>query len=167
MYKRLADLYCKCFDAKPTSFLLGLKKLHDEGLIVGDIITNNYDGLAARVGLKEKYVRRFDDNHIFPRINFHPKARSLLVVGCHADRRHIQAAARTKGLKVIYIDPEGFYEDDGFTEYPIEGPQSCDMLYRRTAAEAMSDIISQLSASVSIKLKGRYHNAAGSNHTQD
>jgi hypothetical protein len=121
-----------------------LRSLHDRGWVVGDIVTNNFDGLCSRVGLEERVVRRFEEGHIIPSVRFHPDARSLTVVGGHADRRRIQAAARQKGLEVICVDPEGFESDDGFCEYPLESPQDRDLLYRESATRAFQAIASRL-----------------------
>lgn len=109
--------------------------MFDRGLIVGPIITNNFDGLVSRVGLKELFVRRYEETHIIPKIKFHPQAKSLFVVGSHADRRRIQHAARNKGLKIVYVDPEGYLSSGKFIEYPLESPQDCDFLFRVTANE--------------------------------
>jgi hypothetical protein len=132
--------------ASPTRFYGLLKKMHDAGYLVGPVITNNFDGLLRKVGLPELLVRRYEDTHIVPQIDFHPLARSLIVVGSHADRRRIQAAARKKGLHVVYIDPEGFTGVDSkqFTPYPLESPQDSDYLFRFPATDAMNIIASQL-----------------------
>ena len=61
---------------------------------------------------------------------FDQNAKSLLVVGCHADRRGIEKRARERGLKIIYIDPEGWWVDGKFLAYPLESPQHTDLIYR-------------------------------------
>jgi hypothetical protein len=132
-----STMFRKCFLAKPTRFHSTLEEFARSGYVVGDIITNNFDGLVARSGLTEKFVRRYEETHIIPDIEFHPRAKSLIVVGSHADRRRIQAAARDVGLKVIYIDPEGYQRADGrFDPYPLESPQSEDILIPLGATEA-------------------------------
>lgn len=77
--------------------------------------------ISSYIDLKEKYVRRFEEFQIVPEIEFHPDARSLLVVGAHADRRRVEKQAREKGLQVIYVDPEGYLNPSGATiPYPLE-----------------------------------------------
>lgn len=145
-FSRFALMFKKCFLAEPTEFHKVLSSLRSNGWIVGDIITNNFDGLCSRLGFKERVVRRFEESLITPSVDFDPHAHSLTVVGSHADRRGIQKAARRKGLKIIYIDPEGFETDNGFYEYPLESPKSCDLLYRETATRAFRVIASRLLA---------------------
>jgi len=135
-YQRAALPYVRSIACNPTPFYELMARLHQEGILVGDVITNNFDGLPSLVGLPERYVRRYEETHITPKIEFHPDARSLVVVGSHADRRRIQHSARQQGLKVIYVDPEGYtFPDGSFTSYPLESPQDCDYLIKMTAAE--------------------------------
>ncbi|MDQ5981254.1 MAG: hypothetical protein QG570_1, partial [Patescibacteria group bacterium] len=135
-YKKASYPLLKSLEAKPSDFIKLIKNLYDKKLVVGNVITNNFDGLCNLVGLGETYVRRYDEVHINPKINFHPNAKMLLVVGAHADRRRIQKSAREKGLKVMYVDPEGFYAKDGkFVSYPTEAPQDTDLVFKGTAAE--------------------------------
>lgn len=133
--KLFSRMYKSCFTASLTNFYHTLKRMHDNGYFVGPIITNNFDGLVSRIGLQEMYVRRYDESHIVPKIKFHPKAKSLIVIGSHADRRRIQCAARRAGLKVIYVNPEGYFEADKFISSPIEAAQDEDFLFRITADE--------------------------------
>lgn len=153
-FNLLTKMYKKCFLAKPTIFHKILKNLFDNNYCVNPIITNNFDGLPMIVGLEEKYVRRYETTHIVPDINFHPKAKSLIVVGSHADRRRIQAAARQKGLQVIYIDPEGYFEKDVFVEYKLESPQDEDIIYRKGASQAFKDIYEKINLKKSILNNG-------------
>ncbi len=134
-YKQTGLMYAKSLTTQPTPFYHLLRRLHEEEKIVGPIITNNFDGLLAVVGLPEHYVRRYDETHIMPHIDFHPQAKSLIVIGSHADRRKIQHSARAQGLKVIYIDPEGYRTDNGFVTYPLESPQTRDIVVRMTSGE--------------------------------
>ena len=135
-YKKASYPLLKSLEAKPSPFINLIKSLYDKNLVVGKVITNNFDGLCNLVGLPETYVRRYDEVHITPKIDFHPDAKMLLVVGAHADRRRIQKSAREKGLKVMYVDPEGFYAKDGkFVSYPTEAPQDTDFIFKGTAAE--------------------------------
>lgn len=119
---------------EPGPFYRLLRRLRDQGLVVEPVITNNFDQLPRLVGLQEHNVRSYADTDIVPHIDFHPAARSLLVVGVHADRRRIQRAARRQGLKVIYVDPEGFWEDGDFRHYPLESATDEDILLPMTAS---------------------------------
>ncbi len=130
--------YLSSIAAEPNDFFHLLKELADRGLLVGDIITNNFDGLSSLVGLKERYVRQYAEVNIIPNIDFDARAKSLLIIGAHADRRRIQRSARERGLKVIYIDPEGYTEDGKFWSYPLESAQDDDILIRMTATEFAS-----------------------------
>lgn len=119
--------------AEPNDFYKVLKKMHEKKFIVGPIITNNFDGLIRQVGLEENYIRKYSDN-AFPDIEFHKDAKSLIVVGVHADRRHVQRSARKRGLKVIYIDPEKYVDIDGEpVDYFLESPQDGDILIKNKA----------------------------------
>ena len=148
-YNRAALPYARSITCDPTPFYELMARLHQEGILVGDVITNNFDGLASLVGLPERYVRRYEETQITPKIEFHPDARSLLVVGSHADRRRVQHSARQQGLKVIYVDPEGYVFPDGsFTSYPLESPQDCDYLIKMTAAEFTDSWIKTFSTKI-------------------
>jgi len=132
-YKQTGKLYFSALTAKPSEFHLLIKRLHKQGLMVGPIITNNFDGLCSFLGLPELYVRKYEEVHLVPDIRFHPAAKSLLVIGSHADRRLIQKAAREHGLKVIYVDPEGYLKNGKFIPHPLEAPQDKDLVFRGTA----------------------------------
>lgn len=86
------------------------------------------------------YVRRYDETHVIPKIDFHPQAKSLFVIGSHADRRRIQHAARERGLLIVYVDPEGYRIGDQFNNYPLESPRDEDILFRVTADEFANKI---------------------------
>ena len=139
-YNKAGKMYLKSITSKVTPFHKMLQTLHKKEVVVGPIITNNFDGLTDLVGLPEMYVRRYDEAHIIPDIKFNSKAKSLIVVGSHADRRKIQKAARLKGLKVIYVDPEGYRKKDGTrTKHRLESCQDDDLLYRGTSLEFAKD----------------------------
>jgi hypothetical protein len=144
VHKRIVKL-------KPNSLYNNLKKLHDSGHLVGPVITNNFDGFLRQVGLPELYVRKYSEKNN-PHINFHKKAKSLIVIGVHADRRGIQKSARNKGLKVIYIDTEGFYENDGnFVPYPLESAQTNDIIIKLKAKDAVEKITAEVYKSKKLK----------------
>ncbi len=98
-------------------------------------------------------LRRYDTEAYFPiyrnerqeDVEFNPAARSLLVVGVHADRGLAQMRARQLGLRVIYIDPERYLAPDGSViPYPVEAPQDGDLFVRMTAGEAMPRLLGAL-----------------------
>ena len=127
--KKAALPYSKAITAEPNGFYTGVSQLHKDGYIVGPVITNNFDGMCSLVGLQEEFVRKYDEAHIVPDIAFPEEAKSLLVVGSHADRRRIQQAAKQKGLKIIYVDPEEYTDHTGKTiSYPLEKIEADDLL---------------------------------------
>ncbi|OIO50099.1 MAG: hypothetical protein AUJ43_02510 [Parcubacteria group bacterium CG1_02_44_31] len=132
-WKRVSEPYVHVLKAEPNIFHYMLKALYDKGNIVGPIITNDYDGLPFLLGMDELFVRKLAASRRCEIQGFDPRARSLLVVGEHADRRRIQHAARERGLQVIYVDPEGYQTQDGFERYPLESPQDKDILFRMSA----------------------------------
>lgn len=134
-FPKLSRLYQAAFVAEPTPAHEALRALQEAGHLVGPIMTNNFDGLTHRVGLQEQFLRRYDE--IIPDVDFHPQAKSLLVVGSHADRRRVQARARGLGLQVVYLDPEGYWFDGHFIDYPLEGPRNGDLLCRKGATEGL------------------------------
>ncbi len=148
-YREMTAIYRECIVAEPTPFYVALADLWRQGYFVGPVITNNFDCLCADMGLPETSLRRYDSEPYFPmyrnsapqELPIHPEAKSLLVVGVHADRRMAQRYARKKGLQVIYIDPERYIAPDGsLISYPVESPQDGDLFVRLTAGEAMPRI---------------------------
>jgi hypothetical protein len=145
-YLEMTDIYRACMVAEATPFFRSVLDLWNRGLLVGPVITNNFDCLCADLGLPEMSLRRYDTEPYFPMsrtslmqdIEFDPRAKSLLVVGVHADRRLAQIRARERGLKVLFIDPERYIAPDGTAiPYPVEAPQDADAFVRLTAAQAM------------------------------
>jgi hypothetical protein len=115
------------------------------------VITNNFDFLCADVGLEEISLRRYESDAYFPMpsapraLAFDPRARSLLVVGVHADRRLAQRRAREEGLRIVYIDPERYLSPEGYQiPYPVEAPQTGDRLVKMGAAEALERLVKSL-----------------------
>ena len=92
-------------------------------------------------------MRQFDKDWVYPEVKFHPAAKSLLVIGSHADRRGTVGCARRAGLRVIHVDPEGYGTETGFVPYPIEAPTDEDFIIRKGATEAICDISLQVNAS--------------------
>jgi hypothetical protein len=141
-FAEFTEMYRACFTASPTPALRALRQLADAGYLVGPVITNNFDVLAARAGLTEHCVRRYDE--IIPDVPLLPEARSLLVIGSHADRRAVQARARDAGKRVFYLDPEGFRMGGVFMPYPLESPQTGDWVCRQAAAEGLPALAAML-----------------------
>lgn len=141
-YIAFAKLFKSSFLAEPTIAHKALLALKGAGHMVGPVLTNNFDGLTHRVGLTEQFLRRYDES--IPHVEFDPTARSLLVIGSHADRRRVQSRARTQGLKVFYIDPEGYWDGERFINYPLEGPLDQDVLFRTTASAGLVKLCSHL-----------------------
>ncbi|WP_053648341.1 MULTISPECIES: hypothetical protein [unclassified Streptomyces] len=136
------EMFRACFLAEPTPALWALRELKDTGHLVGPVITHNFDVLAARAGLDECFMRRYDQ--AVPDVEWVEGAKALLVVGLHADRRRVQARDRERGMTVVYLDPEGFWHDGAFLPYPLEGPQDGDLVCRATAAEALPALVNLL-----------------------
>lgn len=142
----LVQMFKSCFLAEPTYAHRALKALHDAGHMVGPVISHNFDTLAARVGLEEHFVRRYDQK--VPPVSFVPSAKSLLVIGLHADRRFIQARARERGMRVFFVDPEGLEERGVFHEYLIEGATAGDTVVRQSASPALERLCQLLDIQV-------------------
>jgi hypothetical protein len=150
-FVEFTSIYKACIEADPTPFHRNIRLLADKGLIVGPVITNNFDFLCADVGLDEISLRRYESDAYFPMpsgaeaLAFDPGARSLLVVGVHADRRLAQRRAREQGLLILYIDPELYLSPEGREiPYPVEAPQAGDRLVRMGAAEALERLVKSL-----------------------
>jgi hypothetical protein len=136
-YREMTDIYRACLVAEPTPFYRRMLDLWRRGFLVGPVITNNFDCQCADLGLPEISLRRYDWSAYYPRIEYHREARSLLVVGVHADRRLVQMRARARGLRVLYVDPESYIAPDGHRiSYPVEAPQRGDLFVRATAHDA-------------------------------
>jgi hypothetical protein len=137
-YAEMTEIYRACAVAEGTEFHAVIDELVKRDLIVGPVITNNFDCLCADRGLAEISLRRYDWEPYYPRIDYDSRAKSLLVVGAHADRRLVQMRARERGLKVVYVDPECYVAPDGHViEYPVEAPQDEDFFVHATAEETL------------------------------
>lgn len=138
-YREMTDIYRACLVAGSTEFYSVLQRLHREGHLVGPVITNNFDSQCAVLGLPEVSLRRYDWGPYYPTIDYDRRAKSLLVVGVHADRRLVQLRARERGLTVVFVDPEAYIAPDGSQiPYPVEAPQAADFFVRATAKEAFT-----------------------------
>lgn len=132
MYQLFATMYKKCFLAKPISqFYSCLQELFGKEVLLDPLYTNNFDGVPIQLGLNEYFLRRYEQENLIPNVFFDARAKALISVGCHADRRKIQEAARQAGLKIIHIDPEGYTNKDGeFTPYELEAKKDGDLFYK-------------------------------------
>ena len=142
-YKLFSTMYKQCFLAKAESeFYVSMKKLMDNKVLLNPIFTNNFDGIPIQLGMDEYFLRRYEMENLLPNVQFNENAKSLISVGCHADRRKIQAAARKAGLKVIHIDPEGYFDKNGgFVPYALEAKKDGDILYRKDASVAFAELL--------------------------
>ncbi|MDX2565106.1 hypothetical protein PV371_36380 [Streptomyces sp. TX20-6-3] len=142
--EQLTAMFKIAFEAEPTDAHRVLKELADAGRLVGPVIQHNFDLLAARAGLPECFVRRYDQK--VPPVAFNKRAKALVVVGLHADRRAVQARARALGMKVFFVDPEGLMENGEWKSYPIEGAREGDVVVRAGAIEALTRLKALITA---------------------
>ncbi len=144
-FREMTEIYRACLVATPTPFYRRLEDLWRRGLLVGPVVTNNFDCQCADLGLPEISLRRYDWGPYYPTIVHDPRARSLLVIGVHADRRLVQMRARAQGLRVLFIDPEAYVAPDGSAiPYPVEAPQRDDLFVRATADAAFAELHREL-----------------------
>jgi hypothetical protein len=144
-YREMTDIYRACLVAGSTDFYRAIGTLRERGLLVGPVITNNFDCQCAALGFPEISLRNYDWEPYYPKVAYDPRAKSLLVVGVHADRRLIQMRAREQGLQVIFIDPEAYVAPDGSRiHYPVEAPQDEDLFVRSTASDALPRLLRHL-----------------------
>jgi hypothetical protein len=138
-YREMTEIYRACLVARPTPFYERMLDLHRRGFLVGPVITNNFDCQCADLGLPEISLRRYDWSPYYPEIPHDERAKSLLVIGVHADRRLVQMRARKRGLRVLFIDPEAYVAPDGSAiAYPVEAPQAGDLFVKQTAHDAFA-----------------------------
>ena len=129
------EIIAECIKAKPTNFHYNLKKMYDKKLFTMNLFNNNFDRLCKRIGINENVLRVYNIENYFPKVIFDKDIKALLCIGTHADRRLIQRQARNQGLKIIYVDPEGFNTDNEFFKYEIEGAKDEDYILKMTASE--------------------------------
>lgn len=129
------EIIAECIKAKPTNFHYNLKKMYDKKLFTMNLFNNNFDRLCKRIGINENILRVYNIENYFPKVIFNKDIKALICIGTHADRRFIQRQARNQGLKIIYVDPEGFNTDNEFFKYEIEGAKDEDYILKMTASE--------------------------------
>lgn len=129
------EVIAECIKAKPTNFHYNLKKMYDKKLFTMNLFNNNFDRLCKRMDINENILRVYNIENYFPKVTFDKDIKALLCIGTHADRRFIQRQARNQGLKIIYVDPEGFNTDNEFFKYEIEGAKDEDYILKMTASE--------------------------------
>jgi hypothetical protein len=140
-----AEPYKRCFLAQPTVFYETLAKLREMGLLIGPLINNNFDGLAKLAGFEELYVRRYRATTWRPNIQFDPRAKALLVVGLHSDRRGVRRLARARGLQVIIVDPEQCHDDGVLIPYPLEDVATEDIVVNMGANQFAAELTRAMS----------------------
>lgn len=140
MRKKFAKVPLACISAELTDGYKKFGELYKKGYFKGTVFNNNFDRLVKRMDIPEKILRIYDINDYIASCDFDTGVKSLVCMGCHADRRQVQRQARKNGLKIIFIDPEGFYTKDGFEPYPIEGPKDEDIILKMTFEEAMNKL---------------------------
>ncbi|MFJ3660671.1 hypothetical protein ACIPPM_09385 [Streptomyces sp. NPDC090119] len=145
----LVAMFRASFLARPTLAHHALKALHDAGHMVGPVLQHNFDLLAARAGLAECFVRRYDQK--IPPVPLLAEARALLVIGLHADRRSIEKRARERGMKVFFVDTEGLHEFGRYLPYPLEGPQDGDVVVRAAAIPTLVELCRQLGVELAVQ----------------
>lgn len=134
-FNEFYEIIAECIKAKPTNFHYNLKKMYDKKLFTMNLFNNNFDRLCKRIGINENILRVYNIENYFPKVIFDKDVKALLCIGTHADRRFIQKQARNQGLKIIYVDPEGFNTDNEFFKYEIEGAKDEDYILKMTASE--------------------------------
>ena len=134
-FNEFYEIIAECIKAKPTNFHYNLKKMYDKKLFTMNLFNNNFDRLCKRIGINENILRVYNIENYFPKVTFDKDIKTLLCIGTHADRRLIQRQARNQGLKIIYVDPEGFNTDNEFFKYEIEGAKDEDYILKMTASE--------------------------------
>ena len=135
-----AEMPLKIIKAKPSQSYQIIAQLSKEGMIVGPVFSNNFDKLIEKVNCEEILVRKYEYDEFYPKVEFSSTAKSLLVIGCHADRRQIQLQARANNLKIIYINPEGYFDENTVRLKKIESLKDGDYIIRLTASEALEKL---------------------------
>jgi len=138
--KKTTYMQSCCLTASPTKFYNQLANMVRSGEIIEPIFNNNFDGIIKTLDINELCLRQFDSTGIYPEYEFSKDAKSLIVIGSHADRRGCQASARKQGLKIVYVDPEGYETNQQFVEYPLEAPQTEDFVLRLNARDVWNKL---------------------------
>lgn len=120
-YREAARLHLAGLHAKPTLFYSMLVKGLQSGAILSPVFNNNFDGVLESAIQGQAYSLRsrdrFGDYSGYP---VNPDAKTLVVVGSHADRRQLQRQFLAKaGKTVVFVDPEHY---PGAGSYPLECP---------------------------------------------
>lgn len=134
LYFDITQFFKRCVevDINNAIFYQSLKQMKEKGVLFDPIFTNNFDGLTKRVGVAEYPLFGFDT--VYPTLEF--TAKSLLVIGSHADRRLVREQARKAGMQIIFVDPE-FYDGKS---YLLEDAQDNDLLIRLKSSEFANEL---------------------------
>ncbi|MBI3486051.1 hypothetical protein HY025_03865 [Candidatus Daviesbacteria bacterium] len=137
-FKSFCQFSVDAIKAPPSKSHLDIGRLYKTGTIV-QVFTDNIDDILRKVNVPFTQVRI----SIFPErysANFHPKARSLLVIGIAVDRRQIIKQARRKGLNIIAINPVlRVAPHSRNMDYLSKG----DILFKQTANNVLPKIIAE------------------------
>ena len=120
-YREAATLHLAGLQAEPTLFYSTIANGMKTGSILNPIFNNNFDGVLESLITRQAYSLRardrFGDYSGYP---VSPDAKTLIVVGAHADRRQLQQQFLAQGGKtVVFVDPEQYSDADS---YPLECP---------------------------------------------
>ena len=140
MRQKFAEVPVKCISAELTEGYKDFGDIYKKGYFKGIVFNNNFDRIVKRMDIPEKILRIYDINQYIADVSFEDDVKSLICMGCHADRRQVERQARAKGLKIIFIDPEGYETKDGFEQYLVEGPKDDDIIVNLTFEQAMKDL---------------------------
>ncbi|MDC3416215.1 hypothetical protein [Aquibacillus salsiterrae] len=150
-FEDMSKLVRQFVQSTPSDNHIKLKELFELGIFKGEILSNNLDRIFSRTGLTESIIRKYDVDNFFPKVNFHPEVKSLLVIGSHADRRKVWEQARSHGLKVIHVNPEGYQEGSGvFFNKPIENINENDIHLKLTYSEFINLLYSHFQSKLEL-----------------
>jgi len=139
-YRSAANIHLENIQATTTPFyesvLAGLKS----GRILKPVFNNNFDGILESLTSDTFSLRSRDRYHHYGDYPLLKTAKSLLVVGAHADRRMLQKQfINDIGGPVVYVDPEGY---QGGLTYPLECAYDNSYHLPITAGEFASALLS-------------------------
>lgn len=141
MFEKFSYIIIKILQAELGTSQFCIKQLYDLSVFRGDILSNNFDGVLRRLGINDYCMRTYNYESLYPQVKFADGIKSLIVLGSHADRRKIQEKARELGIKIIYINPEGYFENGVFRTKKVESLKDTDIIVRKCSHEALSELL--------------------------